>query len=513
MPTAEKPATMDLKNGSICKGLIRNRVIGVAGLFPMGSPRKRAVRARSRRDRAQPWESFRWTPFEHLSTAADAVEKTARGAECSSTVVVLVWDELIDLPESPGAPDDTRAAQMPNFLIGRQQILDRNMNVFAYELLFRDANGQGPQFTEATEASNRVIVDSLLEGGLDRIVGPHRAFINFTRENLLCGTAKLLPKDRVVIEVLESVEVDHELVQAVRELARSGYMIALDDFVFSDAWLPLIQVAHIIKLDILQLTTETSLRYISSLKKMSVRFLAEKVETHDQYAAYRELGCDYFQGFLFSRPHIIRGRRVGAGQHAVMRLLAEINRANVTFDDLVQSISLDVGLSYKLLRYINNSVMFRLPRKVESIRRAVLCLGMREVRRWANLVALASFPKMPKELIVMSLVRARMCELLAASSSRDELDEFFLTGLMSMLEQLTNVELKDILSDLPLPEEVVRALLLREGPLGDALRCAVNYECWNLDAVGFAGLTMAEIGQVYRDAVAWANDAVSSLEV
>lgn len=401
---------------------------------------------------------------------------------------------------------------MQDFLIGRQQIFDRRMNVFAYELLSRDASGQAPQDAEATEASNRVIVDSLLEEGLDRIVGPHRAFINFTRENLLCGTAKLLPKDRVVIEVLESVHVDHALVQTVEDLARSGYMIALDDFVFSDAWLPLIQVAHIIKLDILQLSNETSLHYISSLKNMSVRFLAEKVETHDQYVAYRDLGCDYFQGFLFSRPYIVQGKRVGAGQHAIIRLLAETNRADIALDDLAHAISLDLGLSYKLLRYINNSPLFRLPQKVESIRRAILCLGLREMRRWTNLVALASFPEVPTELIVMSLVRARMCELLAASSKQNKVDEFFLTGLMSMLEQLTNVELKAILDDLPLPEEVVRALLLREGVLGDALRCAVNYECWNLDAIAFPNLTMAEIGRAYKDAVAWANQAVCSLE-
>jgi len=402
---------------------------------------------------------------------------------------------------------------MQEFLIGRQQIFDRNLNVFAYELLFRDANGRAPQSVEATEASNEVIVNSLLEEGLERVVGPHRAFINFTRENLLSGTAMLLPKDKVVIEVLESVEVDDTLVQAVAELARLGYMIALDDFVFSDRWLPLIKLAHFIKLDIHQLTHQTSLQYISQLKEFSVSFLAEKVETSKQYADYRALGCDYFQGFLFNKPNVVQGKRVGTGQYAIIRLLAEINRMNTEVSDLAQAISLDMGLSYKLLRYINNSALFRLPRKVESIQRAIVYLGMQEVRRWANLLALASFPRTPKELIILSLARAKMCELLAASSRQSNIEEFFLTGLMSMLEQLLHVQLQQVLEDLPLAEEVVQALLHGQGLLGDALQCAINYECWSLDAVNFEGLTLGEIGRAFKDSVAWANAAASSLEM
>jgi len=400
---------------------------------------------------------------------------------------------------------------MQDFLIGRQQIFDRDLKVFAYELLFRDASGRGLKHFEPSEMSNQVIVNSLLEKGLERVVGPHRAFINFARENLLGGTAMLLPKDKVVIEVLESVEVDDAVVQTVGKLAHEGYLIALDDFVLSDTWLPLIELAHIIKLDILQLSNETSLRYISRLKQSSIRFLAEKVETREQYEVYRELGCDYFQGYLFSKPNIVQGKRVGTGHHAVIRLLAEINRADIEIGDLAKAISLDMGLSYKLLRYINNSAMFRLPHKVESIQRAILCLGLREVRRWANLVALASFPNTPKELVVLSLVRAKMCELLASSAKQKDVDEFFLTGLMSMLEHLTNVRLQEVLDELPLAEAVVQALLYHEGILGDALRCAIDYESWDLDAVRFQGLSLSDIGRASMTSVAWANDAAVSL--
>ena len=401
---------------------------------------------------------------------------------------------------------------MQNFLIGRQQIVDRNLGVFAYELLFRDTSGRAPQQEEATEASNQVIVNSLLEMGLHPIVGPHRAFINFTRDNLLGGTAQLLPKDKVVIEVLETVAIDDALINAVQSLAKEGYMVALDDFVYDDAWLPLIKAANIIKLDILQVSPDISRRYIANLQKYKLRFLAEKVETQEQFAEYHAMGCDYFQGFLFSRPNVVEGRRLGTGQHAIVRLLADINRADIDFVKLADTISLDVGLSYKLLRYINNSSLFRLPQKVDSIHRAILCLGLHEVRRWASLVALASFPDTPKEVLVLSLARAKMCELLSSFSGLQNVDEFFLTGLMSMLDRMTGVPLPEIVVDLPLAETVIAALLTHKGPLGDALSCSTHYECWDLDQVGFQNLPMTEIGRAFVEGVVWANDMISSLQ-
>lgn len=404
-------------------------------------------------------------------------------------------------------------ARMQDFLIGRQQITDRKLNIFGYELLFRDAQGKGPNQAEATEASNQVIVNSLLEMGLERIVGPHRAFINFTRDNILSGTALLLPRERVVVEVLESVRIDDSVVKAVEGLARKGYMIALDDFVYTDAWLPLIRASKIIKLDIHQTDPEVCRRYIATLGRFHVKFLAEKVETKEQYEEFLALGCEYFQGFLFSRPSILQGRRIGAAHHAIVKLLAEINRADIDVGDLADVISLDVGLSYKLLRYINNSVLFRLSKKVDSIQRAVIYLGSKEVRRWANLVALASFPDTPREVILLSLARARMCERLAEVARMQASDQFFLTGLMSMLDQMMGVPLGRALDDLPLADDVTRALLSHEGPLGSALTCAVDYECWNLDHIGFSGLPVGEIGRVYIDALSWANEVASSMSV
>lgn len=396
---------------------------------------------------------------------------------------------------------------MTNFLIGRQPIYDRQHNVFAYELLFRDENNRAPALDEGTRASNQIIVDTLLEHGLHRIVGSHRAFINFTRDNILEGTPLLLPKDRVVVEVLESVTVDPFLVDAVHDLVRQGYMIALDDFQFHEDWVPLLRLADIVKLDA-QADGEAETRAcIERLKPFSIRLLAEKVETEEQIHFYEGLGCHYFQGYYFQRPHIVKGRRIDSARQAGVRLLAEINRPDIELDELCGVIGQDVGISYKLLRYINSS-FFALPSKVDSIQRAVMLLGLLELKRWASLIALSSVPGKPKELIRNALIRAKMCELLAAGAGEKKTDQYFLAGMLSILDQLLDSHLDDVLRDLPLTPALLGALLEHQGDIGAALGCAQRYERWQLDAVAYREFSPPAIGKAYLDSVAWANDVM-----
>jgi len=399
---------------------------------------------------------------------------------------------------------------LTNFLIGRQPIYDRQHNVFAYELLFRDENNRAPALSEGTQASNQIIVDTLLEHGLHRIVGSHRAFINFTRDNILEGTPLLLPKDRVVVEVLESVAIDQTLIDAVRDLSRQGYMIALDDFQFSEEWVPLLRLADIVKLDA-QLDGEAEARAcVECLKPFSIRLLAEKVETEEQIRFYEELGCHYFQGYYFQRPHIVKGKRIDSARQAGIRLLAEINRPDIELDELCAVIAQDVGISYKLLRYINSS-FFALPSKVDSIQRAVMLLGLLELKRWASLVALSSVPGKPQELIRTALIRAKMCELLAAGAGEKKTDQYFLAGMLSILDQLLDGHLEEVLQDLPLTPVLLSALLGHEGDSGAALQCALHYEHWRLDAVAYRDFGPQAIGKTYLDAVAWANEVMELL--
>ena len=127
---------------------------------------------------------------------------------------------------------------------------------------------------------------------------------------------------------------------------------------------------------------------IAQLAPYNLKILAEKVETHGEYQYLLELGCDYFQGFFFSKPNLVAGRRMGVNQLAAVRLLTTINNPNVEFDELTKVISEDVGLSYKLLHYIN-SAFFSIPTKIESINQAITYLGMNELKRWINILMLS----------------------------------------------------------------------------------------------------------------------------
>jgi EAL and modified HD-GYP domain-containing signal transduction protein len=397
---------------------------------------------------------------------------------------------------------------MADFIIGRQQILDRNLNIYAYELLFR---GQGFDLNdrdEATQATNQIVTDAIIEIGINNIVDENKAFINFTTQNILEKTPLNLPKERIVIEVLENVKIDLQVINNLREMSKQGYLIALDDFVFTEEWRPLVEFADIIKLDILEMGEAKVREAIIQLKPYKLKILAEKVETHKEYQYLRELGCDYFQGFFFSKPNLVEGRRLGVNQLAAVRLLTSINNPDVEFEELTIVISQDVGLSYKLLHYIN-SAFFAIPTKITSINQAITYLGMNELKRWINILMLSSLSDKPLVVMQNALIRGRMCELLAKSVGQ-KTSNFFLIGILSSLDSILDISLEEALSHLPLDEDIVEAILHHKGLGGEALHCVLGYERWDTDSITFGSLNETEIGNAYIESIAWATKVMSN---
>jgi EAL and modified HD-GYP domain-containing signal transduction protein len=398
---------------------------------------------------------------------------------------------------------------MADFIIGRQQILDRKLNIYAYELLFR---GQGFDLNdrdEATQATNQIITDTILEVGINNIVDEHRAFINFTTQNILEKTPLSLPKDRIVIEVLENVKIDLRVINNLREMSQQGYLIALDDFIFTEEWKPLVEFADIIKLDVLEMGEANVREAIAQLAPYNLKILAEKVETHGEYQYLLELGCDYFQGFFFSKPNLVAGRRMGVNQLAAVRLLTTINNPNVEFDELTKVISEDVGLSYKLLHYIN-SAFFSIPTKIESINQAITYLGMNELKRWINILMLSSLSDKPVVIMQNALIRGKMCELLAQSVGQKTAN-FFLIGLLSSLDSILDISLEEALENLPLGEDIVDAILKHTGIGGEALRCVLGYERWDEGAITFGNVDQKIIGEIYIESINWTTKVMSNV--
>lgn len=398
---------------------------------------------------------------------------------------------------------------MTNILIGRQQILDHNLATYAYELLFRGSDFDLNDPDGGTQATNQIITDTLLEVGLNNIVGQHKAFINFTTQNILAKTPLLLPKDRIVIEILENVQINDQVIENVREFAKQGYIIALDDFVFSNAWKPLIQVASIIKLDVMSTPMDKIANLIKRLAPFNVKFLAEKVETKAEFDTLKKLDCHFYQGYFFSKPNIVEGKRMGVNQMASINLLATINKVDVDFSEIVSVISHDVGLSYKLLHYINSS-SFGLPNKIQSLQHAITCLGLKEIRRWSNIITMASLSNKPSMVIENSLICARMCEQLGALIKINQ-EQMFLIGMLSHLDSILDISLEEALTQLPLNTEITEAILGKKGIHGEILQYVLEYESWQLSTLSFKDITPEQIKDIYLEAIAWTKTVLSNI--
>lgn len=392
---------------------------------------------------------------------------------------------------------------MPDVFVGRQPIFDRALDVVAYELLFRSSDTNWADITDGEYATSQVVHDAFMEIGLESLVGSKRAFINLTRDFILQDYTAVFPTDRVVLEVLENIVIDAELIEAIRALSRQGYTIALDDFVFDENLHPLVEVADIVKVDVLALARPALRQNVARLRQYDVKLLAEKVETRDELAYCQELGFDYFQGYFLCEPDIVKGQRSPANRLAVLRLLAKLQEAETTLAQLEAIIRQDVSLSFKLLRLVNADPS--LPHQIESIHQALLHLGTKFITAWASLIMLADIGDKPHELMVTALIRGKMCELLAGSQHLPDKERFFTVGLFSVLDAMLDSPMADIVASLPLTEDVAQALLTYEGVVGTTLRSVLAYERNNWEAIHELDLDRWVIGETYVQALVWAS--------
>jgi len=393
---------------------------------------------------------------------------------------------------------------MQDVFIGRQPIYNQGLEVMAYELLFRSGDGNHAAILDGDQATSQVILNTFTEFGLEQIVGEHLAFINLTRGFLLGAYPLPVLKDRVVLEILEDIEVDEEIVRAVHQLAEGGFSIALDDFIYHPDLQPLVDVADYIKMDVLAMERDTVREHVALLKRHDVKLLAEKVESAEDFEFCRELGFEYFQGYFFCRPNVIRGRRAPTNRLATVRLLERLQDPSAELADIEALIVRDVALTYRLLRYINAARM-GLSQPVDSVQRALALLGLNTVRALASLVVLSRIDDKPPELLITALVRARMCEELARHRDRRETATYFTVGLFSMLDAMLDMSMEELLASLPLAAPVRQALLDYTGELGQVLHCVVAYDIGDWSDVP-CPLDIATVRETYLAAVTWAED-------
>ena len=397
-----------------------------------------------------------------------------------------------------------------NIFVSRQPIYDQQLHVFAYALAGHNPEEAQHDQSGSYPATSELIYSAFIESGLDVIVGHNRALIRLSRGFLLLDYAHAFPKDKVILEVSDITPVDKALIEAVCELSAEGYAIALNDMIDFDHPQTLIETAELITIDLSACPRPQLEARVDYLRQYGVKLLASKVETQEELAYCKELGFDYFQGYFICQPETVKQHRSPTNRLAVIHLMAKLLHPEADIDELEAIVSRDVSLSYKLLRLINSS-FYGLRNKIDSIRQALLLLGLKTLTTWVSLILLSGIDDKPQELTVTAMVRAKMCELLAREMAYERPQTFFFVGLLSILDALMDTPMFEVLVSLPLDDDVVQALLHYEGILGLTLRSVLAYERGNWDEVYHLGVDGTVITDAYLQAVVWAEASKENL--
>ena len=414
---------------------------------------------------------------------------------------------------APDTQGNTNTVVRDTAFVARQPIFDKRKTVRAYELLFHSGTGARSGGADADTSTLDLIASSLLVIGMDELTGQKRGFINLTRNLLVRGIPDLLPSDLVTIEIAQDIPPDDDVLAACRKLRAAGYVIALDGFSLSGLDSPLLALADIVKVDFLATPPADRARIAEHLDLRNIQALAKNVETIEDFDAGVAAGYAYFQGYFFSRPAIHAGNRISGNRLTQFRLLNEVCRPDVSYDDLENIIKKDVALTYHLLRYIN-SVWFALRYEVTGIKHALIVLGASEIRRWAALMSIRNpCGNKPSELFLRSLTRARMCESLAPYLGMTvNASDLFLVGMFSVIDALLDMPMAEIVPKLPLAAPVAQALEDRPGRFRTVKDAVVAYEKgdWEVFAANAEDLGMDTriMPALFGESLRWANQAL-----
>ncbi len=410
---------------------------------------------------------------------------------------------------------------MPNSqtFLGRQPILDRDQQLLAYELLFRNGplgSGNRADILNPTHATATVVANVFAEFSVNDALGPYQGFINVDHDFLFSDLIEVLPPHLAVLEILESVEPSAEVVERCQQLRDKGFTLVLDDVIeVAEENRPLLALADIIKVDIMKLDADQLRALVDELRCFGKKLLAEKVETVEQFELCKALGFELFQGYFFAHPVVIVGKKINPTQVTLLRLLSLIMQDAET-SEIENAFKLEPGLVVNLLR-LTNFVSCGLSIKVTSLRHAITVLGRRQLQRWLQLLIYTGCDRSElgvNPLQQLAATRGRLMELLSARVQvRDHefSDQAFMVGIMSLMPTLLGMAMEDILDQLPVAQRVRQALSSRGGALGHLLHLVECTELTDLDPLEEAcsrlpGLTTECLADCLADAMYWANN-------
>lgn len=394
--------------------------------------------------------------------------------------------------------------------VARQAILDRDKNVYGYELLFRDGKQNCFPNVAPDEATSKILASNHLTLGLDEITNGQISFINFYEDTLLYRFPTSLDPMNVVIEIVETAPISKPLLAACKHIKQLGYKLALDDHDFDPKWDVFLPYIDIVKVDVRESDYETIAKHVPKFIEAKVKIIAEKVETYEEFEQYKELGCHFFQGYFYARPEVIKQKNIPNSKLSLIELIGESAKPEMNFDRINDIIERDVALSYMLLRFINNPTVNK-RNKITSLRHALNYMGEVELKKFIALLALANLgDSKPMELLQVSLIRAKFCELLSQQRGDSENPpKGFLVGLFSLIDAMLDRKMENLLENLPLSDDLNEALCGHKNHLMFYLELAKTFETANwLRTRKLAQALKVEqkvLHGIYNQSVVWSN--------
>ncbi|AHJ73993.1 hypothetical protein BBB57_03990 [Kosakonia sacchari] len=401
--------------------------------------------------------------------------------------------------------------------VARQAIFDKQLNTVGYELLFRNSMDNRFPDMSAEQATTQLIEEQFLSAPVGRKSDNSTVYVNFPYQLLVEGLAETLPVNRVVIEILENAEPDLKLLETVKRMHTLGFRIALDDFEPGNQWEAFMPYVNVIKFDIRRSPREKISDYILANRELlrHAVFLAEKVETYEEFETFKKLGFHLFQGYFFSKPVVTKRNKLAQNRAFALKLMQEVNVESPNLNKIEDLLKRDVSLSFKIMRYAQNILYntrgisgFR----NQSLRDIVVYLGISEMRRFVLVACLTSFEDVTNtEIYYLSLIRAKFCELAAARTSSNNIsNDAFMAGLFSLLDVILGLPLEELMAQIAVSSEVAKALETNSGELYPYVRLARLYEqrMWDeaSDVAHEIGLPNSAISELMNQAAKWADE-------
>ncbi|ASW43771.1 EAL and HDOD domain-containing protein [Clostridium isatidis] len=396
-----------------------------------------------------------------------------------------------------------------DIFIARQGIYDCEEKVVAYELLYRNSTINSFNSEIEDELATYQVIENINSFGIDNLTNNKIGFVNFPEKLINKNIATLLPKDKVVIEILENVNPTEEVIKNLNNLKKQGYSLALDDVENEEDIKKFVNLVDFVKVDFLLSTKEARIKIAELCKKHNIKMLAEKIENLEALNEAKELGFRYFQGYYYSKPSIFLSKDIKIKNSSIFLILAELIKEDSNFEKIENMIKRDVALTYKFFKFINSSY-FNFIEKISSIKEAIMLIGKEELMKWLSVLSVIELSSNGNdEHTSNTVIRAKFCERIAELIEYEKKEDAFLVGLFSNLHLMMDKDLKNLLKDLPINNNIKEALLGEESILRNILDLVLAYEKVEEDKIkklcNIIGVDEGKLWDLYFYSLDWSK--------